>query len=294
MWMAAKARVEKPRLVQSCSLGSLIGYGGNKGEWSVVQKLRRIKNAGFEGFVGRVHMLTRDEAAESGLVFACTTDMGNGKTEPMRKLKRCKSYGARVVNVQMLDHDTLTPEAVTVARRVMATADELDLDVSIEVHRDTCTETPEKAYALAEGFEKAAKRPLKMTWDFSHPAVIKHLNPPFYKRLVERPDLVQFANQFHFRPFNGQHAQVPALGRGGTLTPEFIDWLEFAEQCLQLWLKAAPPGRELFICPEQIAGSYFLSVFGDRFTDTKAVRDEVGKAWKRQLKKWRVPRQQTA
>ena len=55
-------------------------------------------------------------------------------------------------------------------------------------------------------------------------------------------------------------------------------------------MKAAIPGRELFICPEQIAGNYFLSVFGDRFTDTKAVRREVDKAWKRQLKKWRPPR----
>jgi hypothetical protein len=45
----------------------------------------------------------------------------------------------------------------------MATADEMEMDVSIEVHRDTCTETPEKAYALAEGFEKAEKKRLKMT-----------------------------------------------------------------------------------------------------------------------------------
>ncbi len=121
----AKAKPEKPKLIQACSLGSLMGYGDKKGEWTAVQKLRRIKNAGFEGFVGRVHMLTKDEVAESGLVFACTTDMGNGKTEPMRKLKRCKAWGARVVNVQMLDHDTLTPEAVRVARHVMAAADEL-------------------------------------------------------------------------------------------------------------------------------------------------------------------------
>ena len=34
----------------------------------------------------------------------------------------------------------------------MATAAELEMDVSIEVHRDTCTETPEKTYALAESF----------------------------------------------------------------------------------------------------------------------------------------------
>ena len=285
----AKAKVEKPVLIQSCSLGSLMGFGDKKREWTIPQKLKRIKNAGFEGFVGRVHMLPASEVEESGLIFACTTDMG-GHKEVEPKFRRIKRYGARVVNVQMLDHDTPTKEAVSLARRVMAVADKLEMDVSIEVHRDTCTETPEKAYALAEGFEKAEKQPLKMTWDFSHPAVVKHLNPPYYKRLIERPDLVQLANQFHLRPFNGHHAQVPALGPGGKLTTEFKDFMEFAEQLLGLWLKAAPPGRELFVCPEQIAGGYFLSVFADRFKDVKAVRAEIQKAWRRQLKKWRPPR----
>ena len=194
----------------------------------------------------------------------------------------------------MLDHDTGTDEAVTCAREVMRVAGELEMDVSIEVHRDTCTETPEKAYALAEGFEKAEKRPLKMTWDFSHPAVVKHLSPPYFKRLVERPDLVQLANQIHFRPFNGHHAMVPALGRGGKLTPEFKDCMEFGDQLLALWLKAAPPGRELFVCPEQIAGGYHLSVFGDRFKDVKAIKAELEKSWSRNLRKWKPPRKKRA
>ena len=52
---------------------------------------------------------------------------------------------------------------------------------------------------------------------------------------------------------------------------------------------AAEPGRELFICPEQIAGAYYLSVFGDRWQDTQAVKREIDKAWKRQLRKWKPP-----
>ena len=117
--------------------------------------------------------------------------------------------GAVCVNVQMLDHDTPTEEAITRARQVMEAAGRLEMDVAIEVHRDTCTETPEKAYALAEGFEKAEGRPLKMTWDFSHPAIIKHLSPPYWDRLAERVDLIQLAQQFHFRPFNGHHLPDP-------------------------------------------------------------------------------------
>ena len=51
----------------------------------------------------------------------------------------------------------------------METAGRLEMDVAIEVHRDTCTETPEKAYALAEGFEQAEGRPLKMIVGFLAP-----------------------------------------------------------------------------------------------------------------------------
>ena len=284
-----RKRVEKPVIRHMASLGSLAEYGGRKGEWSTEEKLRRIKEAGFDGFTGRVPMITREMVEESGMLFAATSDIG-GIREIKPKFRAIQEAGARCVNVQMLDHDTPTRRAVEVARRVMAAADELGMDVAIEVHRDTCTETPEKTYALASGFERAEKRPLKMTWDFSHPAVIKHLSPPYWDRLAERPDLIQYAQQFHFRPFNGHHAQIPALGRGGRLTPEFLDWLEFAEQVIACWLQAAAPGREMFVCPEQIPAGYALSVFGNRWKDAQAVMREVDRVWKRQLRKWKPGR----
>ncbi|MCZ6633612.1 MAG: xylose isomerase [bacterium] len=285
----AKKKVEKPRIYQMATLGSLSGYGGKKGEWSTERKLKEIKKAGFDGFVGRIPLVTREHVEKSGLLFAATIDMG-GIPEIKPKLRALKEVGARCVNVQMLDHDTPTKRAVEVARRVLAAADELGMDVAIEVHRDTCTETPEKVYALAAGYEKAEKRLMKMTWDFSHPAVVKHLSPPYWDRLSERVDLIQFAQQFHFRPFNGHHAQIQVVGKKGKLTPEFLDWMEFTDRLIACWLEAATPGREMFVCPEQIAGGYYLSVFGDRWRDAIAVKDEVNKSWRKHLKKWKPPR----
>jgi sugar phosphate isomerase/epimerase len=279
-------KIERPKLRHMATLGSLTGYGNKKGEWNAEQKIQCIKKAGFDGFVSRLPLITREHVETSGLLFAATVDIG-GIPEIRGKLKAIQEVGARCVNVQMLDHDTPTKRALEVARRVMATADDLGMDVSIEVHRDTCTETPEKAYALAEGFEKAEKKPLKMTWDFSHPAVVKHLSPPYWDRLAERPYLIQYAQQFHFRPFNGHHAQIPALGRGGKLTPEFLDWLDFAEGVIACWLETAAPGQEMFSCPEQIAGGYYLSVFGDRWKDVLAIKRELERVWKKQVRKWK-------
>jgi len=288
--VAAKKSADKPVIRHMATLGSLMGYGDAKGEWSIERKLRQVKEAGFDGFLSRITIVNAKQVAASGLIFACTTDL-NGIPEIRRKLKAIKAAHARVVNVQMLDHDTPTPRAVEVARRLMDAADDLGMDVSVEVHRDTCTETPEKAYALARGYEKAEKKPLKMTWDFSHPAVVKHLSPPYWDRLAERPDLIQLANQLHFRPFNGHHAQIPALNSKGEFTPEFSDWLEFAERVLACWLETAPAGRELFACPEQIAGGYYLSVFGDRWKDVLAIRGELAQVWQKQLRRWQPPRQ---
>ena len=280
---------EQPKIRHIAGLWTLKGQGGRSGEWTIDQKLQHIKKAGFDGFQGPVVLVGREHVEKHGLIFVADQDIGSAK-EVVPRLMAIKAAGARCVNVQLLDHDTPTRQAVALARRVMNAAGELEMDVAIEVHRDTCTETPEKVYALAEGFERAEKRPLKMTWDFSHPAVIKHLAPPYWDRLAERVDLIQYAQQFHSRPFNGHHCQIPALGRGGKLTPEFLVWLEFAEKVIESWLAAATPGREMFVCPEQGAsGGYILSVFGDPWKDAKAIRVEVDGIWRRQLRKWKPP-----
>ena len=287
--MAKKGtEVQKPQIHHMGSLWTLGGYGGKKGEWSTEKKLNKIKKAGFDGFTGRVPAVTREMVDKTGLLFACQSDHARAK-EVVPKLRRIKAAGARCVNVQLLDHDTPTKRAVDLARRIMAEGDRLEMDVSIEVHRDTCTETPEKTYALAEGFEKAEKRPLKITWDFSHPAVIKHLRPPYWDRLAERIDLIQYAQQFHLRAFNGHHCQIPALDLKGNFTPEFLDFLPFAEKLIETWLQAATPGREMFVCPEQGGPGYDLSVFPDRWKDAQAIRKEVDKLWRKHVKNWKDP-----
>jgi len=65
--------------------------------------------------------------------------------------------------------------------------------------------------------------------------------------------------------------------------------MEFAERVLGCWLETATPGRELFACPEQIAGGYELSTFPDRFTDAREIAAALRKAFKRQLKSWSPP-----
>ena len=117
--------INPPQIRHMATLWTLTDYGDADGEWSTDRKLVEIKKAGFDGFLGRVPVVTADHVQRHGLLFAATVDIGEAaEVEP--KLQAIKAVGAVCVNVQMLDHDTRTEEAITRARQVMETAGRLD------------------------------------------------------------------------------------------------------------------------------------------------------------------------
>ena len=281
-------RVQRPRLLQLAAINGFIGYPSPDREWSFERKIAEVGKAGFDGFTGRAPPITRKMVDDSGLLFWCTADVPSSD-DIQPALRAAQEAGAVQVNVQMGNHDTATRSAVGLARRTLKTADAMGLEAAVEVHRDTATETPEKAYALADGFAKAEGRLLPMVWDFSHPAVIKHLPPPFAGRLLDRPELVQNSKWFHLRAFNGHHAQVPVIDARGNPTPEFEDWIEFVDDLVALWLAAAPAGATMWTCPEMIASGYRLSVFSDNWRQQKFIKGEVSKVWRRRIRSWSPP-----
>lgn len=277
--------MNKPVIRHILNTWTLVGYPSKEKEWTIEQKIRAAKKAGFDGISFRQPLQIKDLCRELGLLVVTTLDIAEwDAVEP--KLAMAKAADCVAVNVQMLDDDTPTEIAVPLAIKVIETGERFGLNVAIEVHRDTCTETPEKAYALARGFEKIIGRPLPMTFDFSHPAVIKHLAPPYWERLAERVDLIQFANQFHFRPFNGHHCQIPATFDGKRLTPEFVAWLEFTDKVIETWMKTAKSGATMYVVPEMGSGAYFLSCFPDVWKDTQITMREIDKLWQKHARRW--------
>jgi len=189
--------------------------------------------------------------------------------------------------VQFCNHDTPPKEALAAWLKLEAQADKLGLSVDLEVHRDTCTETPEKVYEIAARYEKATGKKIRFCWDFSHIAVVKHLAPgDFVSKMIIRPDLIQRAQQFHFRPFNGHHCQVPVTDGQGRLTQEVKNYLPFVEAVLKCWLSGNPdPNRELFACPEMGPAvgpghGYNLSTLPNSWEDAKVLRAEIDRIWK--------------
>jgi hypothetical protein len=253
-------------------------------EWTLSEKLDAIRDAGFDGVCWAPSEELLQGARSRDLIFL--GGMASCRLPEFASLLRdLKRWGAYHVNVQLGTDDLLTPEALRLTLALMAQAAALGLAPAIETHRGTCTETPEKLYALADAFHRATGSLLPISWDFSHFAVVKHLVPAnVAQRLLVRPDLIQHAQQFHFRPFNGHHAQIPITDGKGCLTKEFEDWLPFAEAILTCWLKGnGTSAREIFICPElgPMEGGYALSTFPDSWEEAKLLRSEIDRLWRR-------------
>jgi hypothetical protein len=265
------------------NLWSLREYPAAEQTWSIDQQLDAIKAAGFHGITGRITTATGAAARERRLIVVGYISSSDPE-EFNHLLEIQKSAGARHINVQLGDHDTLTEAALQLTLQLFETAEKIgELELSIEVHRDTCTETPEKTYALADGYYRATGRLLPITWDFSHFAVVKHLAPDaFSERLLVRPDLVQRASQFHFRPFNGHHCQVPVTRPDGSLSRELREWIPFVRDTIRLWLDGnRGSDGDLFFVPEMgpVSSGYNLEQLPNSWEDAIRLRPILDDIW---------------
>lgn len=279
-----------PRIRHIANLWSLVAYPSAKREWPLERKIRAVKEAGFDGFTARGGKEHGRLAKKHGLTYVGFFSSSKISEFPAL-LREQMAAGAKHINVQMGDEDTLTPAALKMALALLKEAKKQEAIVSIEVHRDTCTETPEKTYALADAYRKATGQLMPMTWDYSHLAIIKHLQPQeFSSRLLVRPNLIQKAEQIHCRPFNGHHCQVPVTDGQGRLTLEVKNYLAFVEDLFRMWLKGNQAGREIFVVPEMGPvdnHGYNLSTLPNSWEDAVRLRGLLDKLWKKALKETR-------
>ena len=254
--------------------------------WSLERQIAAIAEAGFDGVSAPATPDLATLVQRHGLRLMGRVDTGTARGARAR-LAAQVAAGAQLINVQLGDHDTPPEQAARVAVDLIKLGREVGGRVHIETHRDTSTETPEKYEEIARLYRAQTGEDLPTTWDHSHFAVSKHLlAPSFIPRLI-RPyrRLIQQSQIVHCRPFNSQHCQVPVTNGRGQLTPEFRDYLPFAEELFVTWLQGPQPGGELWVCPEMGASvGYHLSVHPPTWPDAMRCRAELLRAWKRAQK----------
>lgn len=271
----------KPKrpLLLFATLWSLRQYPTRRREWPWARKFAAIRAAGFDGVFSPP---IPEIAGRGNLQYLAVTSIGVGADyEPA--FAAAKQLGALAIDVQLGDYDTPVAAAVKLARKIARSARKHGLPFAIETHRDTYTETPEATVALAEGYRRATGEALPLCLDHSHFSIIRHLRPTeLWERLREPASLLAAARQFHLRPFNGHHCQLPALTPGGRRTPEYRDWLAYAGSLLE-HERARPTTEPLLVVAElgHAAPAYGLSNFPDTWRDACAVKNDLRRIWRK-------------
>ncbi len=259
------------------TLWSLRQYPSKTKEWSWTRKFAAIRDAGFDG-VFSPPMPVLGERGNLSYLGVASLDASE-KVEA--SLRAVKALGAVGVDIQLGDYDSKLTEMAKLAVRIRDVARDLELPFAIETHRDTFTETPEATLSLAQEYRRETGAPLPLCLDHSHFAVVRHLAPAaFWERLREPEELLEAATQFHLRPFNGHHCQVPVLNAAGRRTPEYRDWLSYSASLLT-YLKAQPRTEPVLAVPElgNANPAYGLSCFGDTWRDAQAVARDLRRQW---------------
>lgn len=268
------------------SLWTLAHYpnGSEEGEWSIDQKLAAIKAAGFDGFLSSFKPELADLRLKHDLQFLGSCD-ATAEDYAQRILEFVPLKPQRI-NVQLGDHAMAPAEAARIWIAMNEIAGDLGLVLDLETHRGTCTETPEKTWKIAEIVEQETSKPIRLTFDFSHFAVVKHLLPPYAERLLEKPALLGACRQIHLRPFNGHHCEITATNASGNVADWAIPWFEFVEAAFACLLQQnVSEGETLWACPEfgAMTSGYWLPSFSDPWKDAIFVRKETENLWRQQL-----------
>jgi hypothetical protein len=276
-----------PLLKQFAGLWTLSDQKSNGRPWTLEEKFRAVKKAGFDAIGGGATPEVVPLCEKFGLDYVCYIDPG-AKTCADR-LEAARAARPVRINTQLCDHDTPPREAVRVWLKLEALAKKMGLAVDLEVHRDTCTETPEKVAEIAALYRQATGANLRLCFDYSHFAVVKHLNPPYAARLLTHPDLVRLSRQVHFRPFNGHHCQIPVTDGKGHDAPDLKPYLDFVDAFFACWFAGAKAGDVLYACPENgpVSSGYGLACFPDVWKDAIVLRERIEKLWAKHLRRWK-------
>lgn len=256
--------------------------------WSCDQQIAAVKEAGFDAFTCPANTAGLKASLQKYQIrFAGAFD-ANHSVQFESRIRDALAIDNGPMNCQLADHDTPVETASEWTLQLMMEAEKQGAEVHLEMHRDTCTETPEKAYAIAEYVKKKTGSYPKINFDFSHPASLKHLNASNYiSRLLDQTarEIFPHSTLWHMRPFNGHHCQVPVTDGNGNFSPEYEDMRPFIRECFDLWLSGPRPNNELWVCPEMGPKyGYGLSCFPDSWQDTIVLGNDIKSIWNEALK----------
>jgi hypothetical protein len=269
-----------PRLRLSHSLWSLTKLPMNGPEWSLQEKCRRVREAGFEA----IECWLTDE--NEGEITAALRAEGlrlalghhpHSLDDTRKTVERAKRLGADYIFAQPANADTPEDEAVALIGDGQAFASDHGVPYFLETHRNCCTETLPLTYRLLERLPQ-----VRITADLSHFFVVGEFYGWESERLPARlGPVLERVSGFHGRISNGEQVQVD-VGDGTGRLPQV--YVQIWAQGMRAWLRDARPGDVLPFASELGPPAYAIvdpsgKEISDRWEQSLVMKSLAEQAW---------------
>ncbi len=249
-------------------------------EWSLVEKMTRIKNAGFEAV--ECWLNTENEAVHGAALQQAGLHLVLGHrpysvSDVRDTVERAVRMQADFIFAQPADAYTSLSDTVEICREGCSIANEQGLAFFVETHRSNYTENLFQTLRLIDAFPD-----IRFTADLSHFV----LAGEFYgwdeeQALNKMLPVLQRTSHIHGRISNGEQIQVD-VGSGEGDTAQFFVRLWSA--AMQSWLSEAQPGDVFPFTSELGPPRYAITLpdgseFSDRWQQSLVMQKLAAQAW---------------
>jgi sugar phosphate isomerase/epimerase len=267
-----------PSLILGHTLWSLIGLPRDGVEWDLVEKLRRVKESGFDiiecSLDAQKESPVSAAVADSGLELALGGHPCNS-ADFAAAVAQAIRLKARYVVVQVGHAFMSDSEAVELLREGLARASGEGVPMFVETHRATVTESAYRTLRLVEQLPQ-----MRFTGDFSHWAVAGDL--PAVDELAHRiGPVLDRVRTIQARISSGEQVQVDVGDGKGQLASSYVAlWAE----AIRRWRSQAEPG-ERFVCTSELGPPPYSirdlrgREISDRWDQSLVMRDLLCSAW---------------
>ena len=270
-----------PRLRSQHSLWSLIGLPMNAPtEWTLTEKLQRVKDAGFEAvecWIGEEEEQSHKDALDAAGLRLVLGHHPYTLDDTGKTIAQAKRLQADFVFAQPLHPYVPVDEAVSFLRDATHLAADAGLPLFIETHRNNFPESLNQALQLLEKMPEVT-----FTGDLSHFVVIGEFYGWKDEGALERMDpVLARISHLHGRISNGEQVQVD-VGDGTGETAQFF--VRLWARAMSHWRKGAGPGDYFPFASELGPPRYAITTpdgkeFSDRWEQSLVMKKLAEQAW---------------
>ena len=272
-----------PRLRVQHSLWSLLKLPMNAPEdeeWSLPEKCRKVKEAGFAGIECWLDESNEKQHTDALDAAGLRLTLGHhpySLEDVRRKAAQAVRLKADFVFAQPLHPYVPLSEAVPFLREARKIAHDQGVTYFVETHRNNIPESLNQALELVERMPE-----VRFTGDFSHFVVVGEFYGWEGEGAIEkmRP-ILERTSHLHGRISNGEAVQVD-VGDGSGETAQFF--VQIWAAAMRAWKKDARPGDVFPFASELGPPRYALTLpngreFSDRWAQSLVMKKLAEQAW---------------